>query len=113
MKKYLLPVLLSIFLVLSFSSSAYASNIGQASSNPENGWKRFLYDEFNILYEGQWTVCEVSRCTKNVRHTSGAKMKFNFVGEQFRFISYYYNNGSKDIDVYIDGVTVRSENAGT
>lgn len=104
MKKYLLPVLLSIFLVLSFSSSVYASNIGQASSNPENGWKRFLYDEFNITYEGQWAVCEVSRCTKNVWQTGGAKMKFNFVGEQFRFISYYFSTGSKDIDVYIDGV---------
>lgn len=104
MKKYLLPVVLSIFLVLSFSFHAFASSTGQDSSKPESGWKRFPYSEFNISYEGQWKVCEVSSCTKNVRYTSGSKMKFNFVGEQFRFISYYWSNGSTDIDVYIDGV---------
>ncbi|MCM3339219.1 bacterial surface protein [Paenibacillus sp. MER TA 81-3] len=103
MKKYIIPIIFSIFLALSFSQTSYASYVGPASDEAEVGWERYLYDEVNITYEGSWTVCQVSRCTKNVWQTSDAKIKFNFVGDKFRFISYYYSNSSKDIDVYIDG----------
>ncbi|WP_270619779.1 bacterial surface protein [Paenibacillus macerans] len=103
MKKRFIPTLLSFLLFLSLMPSAFADSIGDISNNPEKGWTRYLYDEVNITYEGKWTVCQVSRCTKNEWQTSGAKIKFNFIGEQFRFISYIYNNSSKDIDVYIDG----------
>lgn len=103
MKKYIIPLIFLLCVAFSFSETSYASYVGAASEEPEEGWERFLYDEVNITYEGSWTVCQVSRCTKNVWQTSDAKIKFNFVGEQFRFISYYYSNSSKDIDVYIDG----------
>lgn len=103
MKKIRLSVIFILLLFFTFVPNAFSDSIGDISNTPEKGWTRYLYDEVDITYEGQWTVCEVSRCTKNVWQTPESKIKFNFTGEKFRFISYIYNNSSDNIDVYIDG----------
>ncbi|MNW41770.1 hypothetical protein D3C74_189210 [compost metagenome] len=80
MRKIILTLFIPLLLLLS-SSHASAASVGDALVNPEQGWDRYLYDEVNITYEGKWAVCQVSRYTKNVWQTAGAKIKFNFVKE--------------------------------
>ncbi|WP_152669076.1 hypothetical protein [Paenibacillus sp. DMB20] len=104
-----MSVLLSLFLVLSFTSNIYAASIGQPLTSPEEGWKR--YDDSNkaIEYIGDWnTQINSSFYQGSMRYTqtySGTKIKFGFVGSKIRYIGVGHPSHSTQLVITIDGVS--------
>lgn len=107
MKKTLLPVLLSLLLLFSFSSSAFAATTGNSLEKPEEGWTRYEYNAPEITYYGGKWFYNTSAglgSWNSPWQVSGTGIKFNFTGTKIRLISNSWWSGSNDIDVIIDGV---------
>ncbi|WP_340398565.1 bacterial surface protein [Paenibacillus sp. FSL H8-0079] len=110
MKKIVIPALLSLLLLFSFGTSAFAASVGEALATPEDGWKRYDDTHPGITYIGTWGVDSSSALYNNTGRSSsisGSSIKFTFEGSKFRWIGAQNTSGtyagSSDITVNIDG----------
>jgi hypothetical protein len=67
-----------------------------------------MYDDRNSLITkiGTWTLDSSSsyyNSTSSITSTSGATIKFNFIGTSLQFIGwrYAYSTAAKNVDIYI------------
>lgn len=111
MKKIFIPTLLSLLLVLCFTTNVYAASIGdQLIDYPEEGWQRFDEPEIpQIVYSGSWSTLNYPgvgyykgtiKATKEV----GASLEFKFYGTKIRIIDVITNARSNDSRIVIDGI---------
>ena len=110
MKKIILPVLLALLLVVSFSTESFAASVGQQLTEAEAGWQR--YDDSKLQYTGTWVNQRDNSAYSSYYHWSfgGASSKVWFkvsnttrlrlIGVKGR-VTY---SPASQIDVYVDGV---------
>jgi uncharacterized protein YjdB len=87
---------------------ASAVSIGQQSSNPDYGWKRFDDTDSKIKYieANDGKTNDSYEDYNGTRHTNfqGDKIIFKFYGNKFRIIATRWNNSGKSHLISIDGV---------
>lgn len=112
MKKFLSPIFLSMLILLSLTSSAFATTVGDKLSQPETGWTRYDDTHPGIKYEGTWSTFAQGSNSQyfwlNSHHVTtkvGATATFSFTGSKIRFVSNYIDRNSSDVQFTIDGIS--------
>lgn len=109
MKKILLSMLFSFFLVLSLSSQVFAASVGDKLTQPEDGWKRYDDSSKYVYYYGKWTQSPpTSGKTYNNSYSystdvENGKIRFRFYGTKIRYIGQTYTGQAKVVRINIDG----------
>ena len=78
--------------------------IGNRLFKPEKGWMRYNQDNSKITYDGIWyEINPTSPFDTQKTMTTGASVKFNFVGNKIRIIGMHLISESSNIEICIDG----------
>jgi hypothetical protein len=87
-------------------TTASAATVGQALTQPEDGWKRIDDRDSNIIYNGTWkeggpfsSYYGGYVCTSGL----GGNLQFNFKGTKLRLITYRAPARPSNISIKIDG----------
>lgn len=92
---------------VAFSTTSYATTVGQELTSKEDGWQRFDDNDLNIAYSGTWGAeNEIGNYLKTGHRTTelAAKYRFKFFGTKLRIIVATSKLHSKNVSIKIDGV---------
>ncbi|MEK4025534.1 discoidin domain-containing protein [Sporosarcina sp. FSL W7-1283] len=84
------------------------AKVGDVLPQPEAGWKRYDETNENILYEGNWIDApNVSNYMGSRKYSvaNGDSYSFYFKGDKIRIIAVSNTSYSKNIEVFIDGIS--------
>jgi hypothetical protein len=104
------------FDAMDIDSTGYmVAMVGQPLTAPESGWRRYDDNDSRMLYSNSWlSASNASYYNGNSKYTStlNEKVSFKFYGSKLRIILSFWDGGSPNTTIKIDGVSYSySENA--